>query len=122
MAQEFKIGRLRFTWSGAWAPSTTYARDSVVSYQGKTYVCLLPNTSDSSNFYNDLYHVTQSGASTPYWNLILDGKSFVGQWTTNTPYSLGNIVIFGGVLSKVGTKSCIITPVEFLISSNIENA
>jgi hypothetical protein len=108
MAAEFKIGRLRFTWMGVWTPSTLYARDDVVSYQGKTYVCLLPNTSDATSFYNDLYYVTQTGASTPYWNMIVDGKTFVtangGGWQTAQAYSLGNIVTFGGVVYYCNTK------------------
>ena len=37
MAQEFKIGRLRFEWSGPWTTNFAYAKDDVVSYQGKTY-------------------------------------------------------------------------------------
>jgi hypothetical protein len=108
MAAEFKIGRLRFTWMGVWTPSTLYARDDVVSYQGKTYVCLLPNTSDATSFYNDLYYVTQTGASTPYWNMIVDGKTFVtangGVWQTGQAYSLGNIITFGGVVYYCNTK------------------
>jgi len=87
MAQEFKIGRLRFIWSGAWTTGTQYAKDSVVGYQGKTYSCVTPNTA-SSNFYTDL--------NNGLWSLILDGKQFDGPWQTNTFYSLGNIVIFGG--------------------------
>jgi hypothetical protein len=98
MAAEFKIGRLRFTWAGAWAPSTFYNRDAVVQYQGKTYACLVPNTSDANNFYNDLYFVTQGGASTPFWQLILDGKTWMGTWITNKLYSLGDLVLFGGVV------------------------
>ena len=91
MAAEFKIGRLRFNWAGAWTPASTYARDDVVNYQGKTYVCLVPNTSDESNFYNDLNH-----SPYPYWNLVVDGKTFVGTWITGQLYSLGNLAIFGG--------------------------
>jgi len=108
MAAEFKIGRLRFSWKGVWTPATIYARDDVVSYQGKAYVCLLPNTSDATSFYNDLYYVTQTGASTPYWNMIVDGKTFVtangGAWQTGQAYSLGNIVSFGGVIYYANTK------------------
>jgi hypothetical protein len=88
MAAEFKIGRLRFTWLGTWAPSTFYNRDAVVNYQGKTYVCLTPNTS-SANFYTDY--------NNKYWNLVIDGKTFVGRWTPSTQYSLGNIAVYGGV-------------------------
>ena len=107
MASEFKIGRLRFSWKGLWAPATVYARDDVVSYQGKTYVCLLPNTSDATNFYSDLYKIT-NGAQTPYWNLVVDGKTFVatnnGNWQTGQFYSLGNLVIFGGVVYYCNTQ------------------
>ena len=104
MSAEFKIGRLRFTWKGAWAPATVYARDDVAQYQGKTYVCLIPNTSDATSFYNDLNKIT-GGGSTPYWNLIVDGKTWQGAWTgPNTVYSLGNIVIFGGVVYYCNTQ------------------
>ena len=104
MAAEFKIGRLRFTWLGPWQPNTTYIKDAIVSYQGKTYVCLIANTSNSTNFYSDLFYVTGSGASTPFWNLIIDGKTFTGPWTTGTYYNLGNIAIFGGQLYYCTTQ------------------
>jgi hypothetical protein len=104
MAAEFKIGRLRFTWLGPWAPNTAYIKDAIVSYQGKTYVCLIANTSDASNFYNDLNHIAPGGASTPYWNLIIDGKTFTGLWNSGTSYSLGNIAIFGGQLYYCTTQ------------------
>ena len=104
MAQEFKIGRLRFTWKGAWTAATVYGRDDIVSYQGKTYVCLIANTSDATTFYNDLNHLTGSGAKTPYWNLIIEGKTFTGQWATSTLYSLGNIAIFGGQIYYCTTQ------------------
>ena len=98
MAAEFKIGRLRFTWVGPWTASTSYARDSVTQYQGKTYVCVVPNTS-SANFYTDLY-----ASPFPYWNLVVDGKTFLGNWTASYAYSLGNLVIFGGVVYYANTN------------------
>lgn len=97
MSAEFKIGRLRFTWVGAWKPGTAYARDSVTQYQGKTYVCLVPNTSNA-NFYNDL-----NATPFPYWNLVVDGKTFIGPWAPSTFYSLGNLVISGGVVYYANT-------------------
>ena len=104
MAAEFKIGRLRFTWQGPWTTNTTYIKDAIVSYQGKTYVCLIANTSNGTNFYNDLYYVTPSGSSTPLWNLIIDGKTFTGTWTSGTAYALGNIAIFGGQIYYCNTN------------------
>jgi len=89
MAAEFKIGRLRYTWAGAWAPSTVYARDDVILNDGKAYTCLIPNTS-SANFYTDLY------ATFPCWALVVDGKTWTGPWLTNYSYGVGHIVVFGG--------------------------
>lgn len=88
MAQEFKIGRLRFEWSGPWVTNFAYAKDDVISYQGKTYAALVANQSDATNFYNDIAK----------WSLILDGKTFKGIWATSTFYSLGNVVIVGGAV------------------------
>jgi len=93
---EFRISSLRFNYTGQWATTTTYNRDAVITYQGKMYVCLVPHT--SGDFYQDLYHVTGAGASTPYWNLILDGKTWTNAWSPSTYYSLGNIVTYGGAV------------------------
>lgn len=91
MAAEFKIGRLRYTWKGTWTPATAYGRDDVVLNDGKAYICLVTNTS-SANFYTDLYDVF------PRWLVILDGKTWVGAWTTGHSYGVGHIVSFGGKL------------------------
>jgi hypothetical protein len=93
---EFKINRLRYTWSGPWAANTAYGKDSVVQYSGKTYACLIAHTSSFTSFYNDLNFVTPQGASTPYWALILDGKTFKGPWVTGRVYNTSNIALFGG--------------------------
>jgi hypothetical protein len=93
---EFKINRLRYTWSGPWVANTAYGKDSVVQYSGKTYACLIAHTSSNTSFYNDLNFVTPQGASTPYWALILEGKTFRGPWITGRVYNTGNIAIFGG--------------------------
>jgi hypothetical protein len=102
MSSEFKIGRLRFNWKGAWGSTTVYSRDDVVGYQGKTYVCLLPHTA-GANFNTDLNFVTPQGASTPYWNLVIPGKKFIGAWATGQSYNLDNIVIQGGVVYLANT-------------------
>jgi hypothetical protein len=93
---EFKINRLRYTWSGPWVANTAYGKDSVIQYSGKTYACLIAHTSNSTSFYNDLNFVTPQGASTPYWALILEGKTFRGPWVTGRVYNTGNIILFGG--------------------------
>ena len=94
---EFKIGRLRFTWKGAWDNGVVYNRDAVVSFSGKTYVCLQPHTS-AVNFYDDLDYITQAGEIQPRWQLMIDGKVWQGPWTPNTLYGVGAIISYGGSL------------------------
>ncbi len=99
---EFKLSRLRFTWSGTWATDTFYNRDAIVLHEGKAYVCLVPHT--SSNFYDDL-------AETPiaYWDLQLEGSKWIGEWAPNTSYSLRNIVHFGGEVYSCNTAHTSVT-------------
>ena len=103
MAAEFKINRLRFTWAGPWTASTFYNRDAVVSYNGKTYVCLVPNTS-SNSFNADLNYITPGGASTPYWGLVVDGRVWKQAWAPSTYYFTGNIVTYGGTVYTCTTQ------------------
>ena len=98
MAAEFKIGRLRYTWKGAWGTATFYNRDAVASFDGKTYVCLVPHT--SSQFYSDYNYVDPVNGSAPRWTLMLDGTSWKGEWQPLTSYTLGAIVLYGGSLYK----------------------
>ena len=104
---EFKIGRLRFTWDGAWVAATPYAIDTVVSHQGKTYVCVGAHTS-SPDFNTDL--------SMTRWVLIVDGKTWTGPWITSHIYNSGNIAIFGGV-----AYSCITAHTSSNFQSNAAN-
>jgi len=86
---EFKLGRLRFVWQGTWSTSTAYVKDDVVRYGGKTYVCLVGNTSSS----------TQAGFNTDiasgYWTQMSDGISWKGTWTVSSTYAINDIVKFG---------------------------
>jgi hypothetical protein len=93
MAAEFKIGRLRYNWQGAWTPGTLYSRDDVVVNNGNAYTCLIPNTS-SANFYTDLY------ATFPVWQQMTPGTSWTGLWITGHSYGIGNIAVFGGLVYK----------------------
>jgi hypothetical protein len=104
MSAEFKIGRLRYSWSGTWTPGIVYTRDNVVLNQGKAYVCILGNTA-SSNFYNDYY------ATFPCWTQMTDGKTWIGPWSTSgSYYSVGDIVLFGG---KAYTCTATHEPTDF---------
>ena len=88
---EFKLGRIKFVYQGTWAPSTAYVVDDVVTNGGKTYICVISNTS-SALFTTDLNNVT------PYWSLVADGQSWKGSWTNNTYYNPGDMSLYGGIV------------------------
>ena len=85
---EFKIGRLRVTWGGPWSSGVTYARDTVVQYNGKVYLCLAPHL--SVNFINDIANGS--------WGLQIDGKAWLGAYTAAANYVPGNVVTYGGTV------------------------
>ena len=84
---EFKLGRIRFIWKGSWAGSTSYLKDDIVRYGGRTYVCVTGHTS-TSNFYTDESN----------WNKFSDGQEWKNDWTTGTFYKQNDIVAYGGIL------------------------
>ena len=86
---EFKLGRIKFVWQGIWAASTTYVKDDVVRYAGKTYICVIGHTS-SPNFNTDFDIVPSK------WNLLSDGQRWRSEWAVSTSYEEGDIVKYGG--------------------------
>ena len=92
---EFKLSRIRFTWRGAWVTGTTYIKDDIVSYGGKSYVCLVGHSA-SASLYTDL--------TSGNWTLWFDGYSFKGAWTASTFYDLGSIVTYGSIVYVCSTQ------------------
>ncbi len=88
---EFKLGRIRFVWKGAWTASTTYYIDDVIRYGGRTYICAVGHTS-AADFNTDLEY------SPTKWNQMSDGQNWTGDWTTSTLYKLNDVVKYGGQL------------------------
>ena len=88
---EFKLGRIRFIWKNNWATSTSYLKDDIGRYGGKTYVCVIGHTA-AADFYTDLNHVPTR------WNQVSDGTAWKGDWTTSTYYKVNDIVKYGGRL------------------------
>ena len=89
---EFKLGRIRFVWKNNWAGSTTYYKDDVIRYGGKTYMCISGHTSSAATngFYTDL--------ASSYWQLSADGQSWTGNWANSTTYKIGDLVKYGGTI------------------------
>ena len=85
---EFKLGRIRFIWKGTWLTSTEYFIDDVVRYGGRTYICVVGNTSG----------IFQTDLEASKWNLMSDGQEWKGDWLVNTTYKPNDIVKYGGYL------------------------
>ncbi len=88
---EFKLGRIRFVWKGDWTTATTYFKDDVVKYGGKTFICQVGHTS-AGNFYTDLDFVPTK------WNQMTDGSEWRDEWTTSTFYKENDIVRYGATI------------------------
>jgi hypothetical protein len=91
---EYKLGRIKFVYQGAWASSTAYVVDDVVTVGGKTYICIVSNTS-SAIFATDL--------SSNYWSIVADGTRWTGTWANATYYQLGDQVLYGGIVYQATT-------------------
>ena len=94
---DFKIGRIRYTWKGQWAASTSYIKDDITYYSGKAYVCMVTHTA-SSTFLPDL------SAATPKWRLMLDGYVWRSNWTITTLYNPGDLVRYNGIVYRCLTS------------------
>ncbi len=88
---EFKLGRIRFVWKNEWATATTYYKDDVVRFGGKTYVCQVGHTS-VADFNTDL------DISPTKWNLMSDGQRWRDAWSVSTAYQEGDLVKYGGTI------------------------
>ena len=91
---DFKLGRLKFVWKGAWSGSTAYVKDDIVSYGGNAFVAEEAFTSNS-NFYTDL----DAGR----WTKIAGGTEWKGNWQSSTFYKVDDLVKWGGNVYRSNT-------------------
>jgi len=88
---EFKLGRIKFVWKNDWTTSTTYYKDDIIAYGGKTYLCVVGHTA-AADFYTDLDNVPTK------WNQFSDGQDWKGNWAATTLYKENDIVKYGGYI------------------------
>ena len=89
---DFRLGRLKFNWRGAWAASTAYVIDDIISFKGNTYVCVVNHTSAASE---TQWAATDLNIATPRWQLHTPGVRIMGAWTPNTFYAVNDLVSYG---------------------------
>ena len=90
---EFKLGRIRFVWKGAWASGSNYYKDDIVRHGGRTYYCAVGHTSQA------LFTTDEATK----WNLFTDGQAWQGDWVAGTYYKQNDIVKYGGYLYVANT-------------------
>ena len=79
---EFKLGRIRFIWKGAWVTSTEYFRDDIIRYGGRTYICISGHTSA-------VLFVTDEDTK---WQKFSDGSEWQSDWNSGAVYKVNDIV------------------------------
>jgi len=93
---EFRLGRVKFNWTGDWQPSKSYLIDDIVKFGGNSYVAVVNHTSTAStaNFYSsDLSN----------WNVHLEGINSRGNWMSGEYYRVNDVVRFGNIQYRVTT-------------------
>ena len=63
------LGKIKFTWKGAFATGTTYEADDVVSYGGSSWVYVNATSKTGTNA------GTPTTSNTTHWNLMAEGTS-----------------------------------------------
>ena len=95
---EFRIRQFRYTWLGPWEAGINYRRDDVISYGGSTFVCIRTHTSNA-DFNNDLNFVFPGDTDpSSAWVKMLDGYNWRGIYQSDTIYSPGDLISYGGRL------------------------
>ena len=86
---EFKLGRIRFVWKSDWVVGTTYYKDDIINYGGKTFLCVVGHTA-AADFYTDLDVIPSK------WNQFTDGQEWKGEWQALNLYKENDLVKYGG--------------------------
>ena len=93
---DFRLGRLKFKWQGAWATGTSYVIDDIVKYGANAYVCTTNHTAAANE---NLFYSSDIGN----WSLHTEGLQSKGDWTASTWYKLNDIVKYGNNQYRVTT-------------------
>ncbi len=77
MPSTVSLGKIAFSWKGAYAAGTTYTKQDVVSYNGDSYVCIVDTV------------VGAVPTDTSKWQLFAQGSASIGQ-------ANGDLLYFNG--------------------------
>jgi len=92
---EFKLGRIKFVYQGAWTSGNSYVPDDIVTVSGQTYICVTVHTA-AALFSTDLTNT--------YWQLAAGGLGWKGAWAGSTLYQINDLVQYGGTVYACNTS------------------
>ena len=87
MATIIDLGKIRFEYQGVYSGSTTYEWNDVVKYGGNVYVYKYGTATAGNVPTNDTY-----------WDLMMEGFNFEGEYDSDTTYIIGDGFSYGGVV------------------------
>ena len=91
---DFRLGRLKFNWTGDWTVATDYVIDDIVKFGANTYVAKANHTSSA----NETMWYSQDAQ---YWDLHTESIENKGDWATATFYKLNDVVKYGNSVYRV---------------------
>ncbi len=105
---DFRLGRLKFNWTGNWIAATDYVIDDIVKFGANTYVAKANHTSSS----NESMWYSQDAQ---YWDLHTESLDNKGDWQGSTFYKLNDLVKYGNSVYRV-TESHTSDAADFVVN------
>lgn len=99
MAQ-IDLGKIKPVWKGAWAGSTVYEKNDMVSESNNSYICTAAHTADASTFSNDSanWDIMATGSNIPA-QTGNSGKALVTDGTNLSWSDTGGLVKTGAFVN-----------------------
>ena len=97
-----------YAFKGAWDAAENYKTGDVVRNSGWVYIAVQdslnqqPDSLDpeSANYYDPGETRSANGGYSLYWQLLITGNAYKGEWKTTVDYVLGDIVVQAGTTWK----------------------
>ena len=99
------IKNFKVTWKGTWKDTTSYNRNDVVYWRGKSYRCIedtpinytisqesMTNTNNYSHFGPTIVKRSYRPDNRRYWTLLLAGNDNIETWNYWRQYERGEMV------------------------------
>ena len=109
--------------TGEWSSSTSYRTGDVVRNNGFVYIAVQDSTNqqpdalsvESQGYYDPGETRSANGGYSMYWQLVITGVSYQGEWIETKDYVLGDIVVQAGqtwkcVQAHEGDDSSLVEP------------